>query len=169
MTGEAQILRFISGRTAKARGNRMHVHVDKPGTRWVAIATLGDTASFVVDRSTRCQRCWTGGGRGREDDERPRRVALPDKHSDDRDEKERSGRGRDHDVRSPRHPADDEYGVVVPCSRAGNVEVTEAAAAVQNDAEDAEECEDRAVVKKRRDGECPGHRPRERRDPQVYG
>ena len=131
------------------------VVVRPPGARSVEREEAGGAA-----------RNGSSGGRGREDDERPRRVALPDKHSDDRDEKERSGRGRDYDVRPPRHPADDEYGVVAPRSRAGNVEVTEAAAAVQNDAENAEECEDRAVVKKRRDGECPGHRPRERRDPQ---
>ena len=64
VTGEAQILRFRSRKTAAGRGDRMHVHVDKPGTRWVAVASLGDTARFVVDDAARCARCWTGGGAG---------------------------------------------------------------------------------------------------------
>ena len=64
ITGEAQILRFRAGKTAAARGDKMHVHVDKPGTRWVALMSLGDSSSFVVDHAPDCKRCWTGGGNG---------------------------------------------------------------------------------------------------------
>jgi hypothetical protein len=42
----------------------MHVHVDKPGTRWVSLLSLGDTSTFLFDHAPRCKRCWTGGGRG---------------------------------------------------------------------------------------------------------
>jgi len=64
--GEAQILRFLSGGGGGGGGggSRMHVHVDKPGTRWVAIMALGDQSSFVLDYAPQCRRCWTGGGKG---------------------------------------------------------------------------------------------------------
>ena len=63
--GEAQILRFLSGGGGGGGGgSRMHVHVDKPGTRWVAICALGDTSTFLLDHAPGCRRCWTGGGAG---------------------------------------------------------------------------------------------------------
>ena len=37
----------------------MHVHVDQPGTRWVALMTLGATSKFVVDNALKCERCFT--------------------------------------------------------------------------------------------------------------
>ena len=57
--GEAQVLRFLSDKSS-----RMHVHVDKPGTRWVALMSLGDSSTFLLDHAPRCKRCWTGGGTG---------------------------------------------------------------------------------------------------------
>ena len=62
--GEAQILRFRSGVSTHAAGNRMHVHVDKPGTRWVALLSLGESSTFLLDHAPQCKRCWTGGGKG---------------------------------------------------------------------------------------------------------
>jgi hypothetical protein len=62
--GEAQILRFLTSAKAGAPGSRMHVHVDKPGTRWVGLIALGDASTFLLDHAPRCKRCWTGGGTG---------------------------------------------------------------------------------------------------------
>ena len=42
----------------------MHVHVDKRGTRWVALMAVGDSSTFVFDHVPSCQRCYTGGGQG---------------------------------------------------------------------------------------------------------
>jgi hypothetical protein len=63
VVGETQILRFRgagSGKTVDGRsgGNRMHVHCDRPGTRWVALMALGDTSSFVVDNALTCEACF---------------------------------------------------------------------------------------------------------------
>jgi len=63
--GEAQILRFLSaGQGCGLAGSRMHVHVDKPGTRWVALMALGESSTFLLDHAPQCKRCWTGGGKG---------------------------------------------------------------------------------------------------------
>ena len=68
--GEAQILRFKQrsggggssssrrGGGGGRRGNRMHVHLDKHGTRWVALLSLGATSKFVVDNALLCERCF---------------------------------------------------------------------------------------------------------------
>lgn len=61
VTGEAQILRFRTAKTARGRGNRMHVHVDKKGTRWVALMSIGDSADFVIDNAALCSRCHHAG------------------------------------------------------------------------------------------------------------
>ena len=59
VVGETQILRFRSSRkTVDDRGNRMHVHCDRPGTRWVALMALGDTSSFVLDNAITCEACF---------------------------------------------------------------------------------------------------------------
>jgi hypothetical protein len=63
VTGEAQILRFRAAARAGV-GDRMHVHVDKRGTRWVALMAVGDSSTFVFDHAPSCQRCYTGGGQG---------------------------------------------------------------------------------------------------------
>ena len=82
VTGEAQILRFRTGKTAAARGDRMHgdgrlssrrrqrahlfetltggrvsraVHVDKPGTRWVALMAMGDSSTAGIRISRHAQ------------------------------------------------------------------------------------------------------------------
>jgi hypothetical protein len=36
----------------------MHVHVDKPGTRWVALVAMGDSSTFVLDHAPACDRCF---------------------------------------------------------------------------------------------------------------
>ena len=46
VTGEAQVLRFEGARSG--HGDRMHVHVDKKGTRWVAIMSMGETSTFIL-------------------------------------------------------------------------------------------------------------------------
>jgi hypothetical protein len=56
MIGESQILRFKS-----VKQNRMHVHLDCPGSRWVAITSLGDTGKFVFDNARNCNRCYIQG------------------------------------------------------------------------------------------------------------
>ena len=59
VVGETQILCFRSSRkTVDDRGNRMHVHCDRPGTRWVALMALGDTSSFVLDNAITCEACF---------------------------------------------------------------------------------------------------------------
>ena len=62
MIGESQILRFISPKKniielGKSK-NRMHVHTDCPGSRWVAITSVGDTGKFVFDNALNCTRCY---------------------------------------------------------------------------------------------------------------
>ena len=46
VTGEAQVLRFKGARSG--HGDRMHVHIDKKGTRWVAIMSMGETSTFIL-------------------------------------------------------------------------------------------------------------------------
>jgi len=58
VTGETQVLRFAAPKTAAGRGSKMHVHVDKPGTRWVAILSLGPASRFVFDYAFQCERCF---------------------------------------------------------------------------------------------------------------
>ena len=57
--GESQVLRFKAvGKAAAGHGDRMHTHIDKPGTRWVAIVSLGETSTFLFDNALKCQRCF---------------------------------------------------------------------------------------------------------------
>ena len=57
VTGEVQVLKFRA-KNGPGYGNRMHIHIDKPGTRWVTIMSLGETSTFVFDNALQCERCF---------------------------------------------------------------------------------------------------------------
>jgi len=64
VAGDSQVLRFLScGKGGGKEGNKMPVHVNKDSTGWVAIASLGDRSTFLLDYAPNCERCATGGGR----------------------------------------------------------------------------------------------------------
>ena len=78
VVGESQVLRFKSNTVTRGTSkkkmwsssssssssscnsisSRMHLHLDMPGTRWVAIASLGDTGNFFLDNASVCDRCY---------------------------------------------------------------------------------------------------------------
>ena len=58
LIGEVQILRFKAASVNQGVGGRMHIHVDKPGTRWVAIMALGESPTFCLDNAMHCKRCF---------------------------------------------------------------------------------------------------------------
>jgi len=60
IVGETQILRFRAsvGPTGQGAGDKMHIHCDRPGTRWVAIMALGNCSTFVFDDALSCEKCF---------------------------------------------------------------------------------------------------------------
>ena len=58
IVAESQILRFRDNGQGQGAGDKMHIHCDRPDTRWVVILALGSISTFAFDNTLSCKKCF---------------------------------------------------------------------------------------------------------------